>query len=307
MLFFVSAVLCSSACGQTAQTAPDPGADWFSEFINRAFMLFVPNGKEVVVLADSGIDVWGPKWFCYSNLKEGDSFDLSDEDSQKTFVVRRIGVDSVEVDYAAEIIYKNPPSRTSISGRFESRYSPDWAAVAYFGLEPHMRKLIDEGLDVNSTDSFGRTPLMIAAFCGHEKLCRALLRAGADINAAQEDGITALMLAVKYPDIAERFIKEGADVDAADSQGRNVLVYALNEPETMRLLIEEGKVKLTGPASDQALMRTIRFGSPECLQLMVDNGADVNARVDNVSMLRWAIKERRDRAIGILMTAGAEK
>jgi ankyrin repeat protein len=46
-----------------------------------------------------------------------------------------------------------------------------------------VRRLLEEGVDINSKDKYGGTPLLQAAVNGHEALVRLLLEKGADVNA----------------------------------------------------------------------------------------------------------------------------
>jgi RNA polymerase primary sigma factor len=62
------------------------------------------------------------------------------------------------------------------------------------GSQPVVRFHIQRGLDVNSKDSEGRSPLMLAASKGDIEICRLLLEAGADPTVVDKDGNDALTL-----------------------------------------------------------------------------------------------------------------
>ena len=66
-----------------------------------------------------------------------------------------------------------------------------------------MRALIKEGADVNATNIYGDTPLMIAATEGNVKAICLLLAEGADTSKRNCDGDTALSLAAKYCNVLE--------------------------------------------------------------------------------------------------------
>ena len=55
--------------------------------------------------------------------------------------------------------------------------------------------LLGKGANVNATDDFDRTPLMMSALGGHGPIAQALIEAGADLNATAKYGQTALEFA----------------------------------------------------------------------------------------------------------------
>ena len=78
-----------------------------------------------------------------------------------------------------------------------------------------IRRLLEEGADVNAKDRYGGTALMSAARQGNTAIVQMLLDAGADINAKSKSGYTALMKAAEKGHTAvvraiERFIAEQA-------------------------------------------------------------------------------------------------
>ena len=62
-----------------------------------------------------------------------------------------------------------------------------------------VKDLLQQGSDVNATDAFGRTPLMLAAMGNSQELINLLLEYGADINAKDfSTGKTALQFAKDF-------------------------------------------------------------------------------------------------------------
>ena len=71
--------------------------------------------------------------------------------------------------------------------------------AAYFGLKEAMITLSENGHDLNSKDSNGRTSLSWAAKRGHEAVVRLLLEKGAELEAKEDDfGQTPLSLAAGW-------------------------------------------------------------------------------------------------------------
>ena len=73
-----------------------------------------------------------------------------------------------------------------------------------------MEQLIKLGVDPNTSDSFGWTPLMAAAISGEIKMVKHLLQLGADPTIEDADGSTAMMHAKKsgFKDIAKLLQEE---------------------------------------------------------------------------------------------------
>lgn len=97
------------------------------------------------------------------------------------------------------------------------------------GQTETVEALLEQGADVNATDSEGRTALMYAAVNMHTDAAKALLEHGADVNATANDGCTALMLAASSDDIeiVRALLSKGADVSGKFTQtGKTALKLA---------------------------------------------------------------------------------
>jgi ankyrin repeat protein len=62
----------------------------------------------------------------------------------------------------------------------------------------NIRTLLDHGADVNASNGFGNTALMLAAEKGHAEAVALLLQRGADVDATNNRGRTALQMAAKH-------------------------------------------------------------------------------------------------------------
>ena len=70
------------------------------------------------------------------------------------------------------------------------------AAVAASGRTQKAREMIADGMDVNSTDAQGRTPVMHAVLGGHLDTAVQLALSGADLRRRDPHGRTVMELAV---------------------------------------------------------------------------------------------------------------
>jgi len=130
-----------------------------------------------------------------------------------------------------------------------------------------VKRLIEEGADVNAQDKEGWTALMRASQNGHTEVVKLLIEAEAAVNAMTysvmyfknifgapvpgkepggptEGGYTALMGASEYgyTEIVKLLIEEGADVNAQDYMGYTAFNFASKEGHTeiIKLLRDAG-------------------------------------------------------------------
>ncbi len=82
--------------------------------------------------------------------------------------------------------------------------------------------LREGGADVGAANSFGSTPLHVAASRGSDPVAEVLLREGADVGAADEDGSTPLHLAAfrGRDSVAGTLLGRGAPVAARNNEGK---------------------------------------------------------------------------------------
>uniref|UniRef100_A0A6C0I471 Uncharacterized protein n=1 Tax=viral metagenome TaxID=1070528 RepID=A0A6C0I471_9ZZZZ len=129
-------------------------------------------------------------------------------------------------------------------------------------------RLIDAGVDVNSKDEYGRTPLhevvsSLARIKGKKglEIVRILLQAGADVNSKDEEyGRTPLHLAIDYDkkgEITKLLIDSGAHLDIQDNDGDTPLHSASRSEffkSAAKILIDSGaKVDIKNNNGDTPL------------------------------------------------------
>lgn len=166
----------------------------------------------------------------------------------------------------------------------------DVPAAAIVGDADAVRRLLDLGLPVDSTDAQGCTALLRAAGGGHRAVVDLLLARGSDPQLTAHSGATPLSAAVSMrhaeivdrliaagapleqrlpgdltvlmvacalglTDLAARLLAAGADVQACDSQGRQALhcaaMYGFNARERSRLVALFDTLLLAGVDADQ--------------------------------------------------------
>jgi len=92
--------------------------------------------------------------------------------------------------------------------------------------------IIDAGADVDHHDDTGLTALMYASRRGELGCMRALLGAGAGVDTRSGNGCTALMFATHQggSEAIKALLEAGANVDAQDEYGLTALMYACHPP-----------------------------------------------------------------------------
>ena len=117
-------------------------------------------------------------------------------------------------------------------------------AHAATGNESALGMMLDSGLDPNSSDKTGLTPLMAASYEGKSQILHVLLERGCSIEAKDSDGQTALMFACNAgrADCAAILLEKGADLNALDKTNSTPIMFAAQHGhnEVLRLLLSRG-------------------------------------------------------------------
>jgi uncharacterized protein len=143
---------------------------------------------------------------------------------------------------------------------------------------------------------------------------RTLLKTGSDVNAAQGDGMTALHWAAIKGDaeMAQMLVYAGANVKATTRLGGySPLILAAREGHTdviATLLAAGADPKAATSTGTTALMLAAAAGNPRTVTMLVENGADVNAKesVMQQTPLMFAAAYNRTEAMKALIKGGAD-
>jgi ankyrin repeat protein len=129
----------------------------------------------------------------------------------------------------------------------ERRLNRSLHQAVWRGDADEVKRLIQEGANVNSRDAYNRIPLKVALTFGKDpEVAHLLLDAGANVNIVDSNGRTALMWAIKFnnsPKLIQRIIDAGADVNRKDISRDTPLSLAAYENthiEVARMLLEKG-------------------------------------------------------------------
>jgi ankyrin repeat protein len=166
------------------------------------------------------------------------------------------------------------------------------------------------------TARVGGSPVADEAMRGDIAAVRSSLQQGADVNAAQGDGMTALHWAAERgnPELARVLLAAGANTAAATRNGHHTPLHvaaARGQVAVVRLLLagSTARAGVNAPTTTGAtpLHFAAASGSAETVSVLIDAGADVNAREPQWEQtpLMFAAGSGRTEAVKLLLTRGA--
>lgn len=135
----------------------------------------------------------------------------------------------------------------------------------------------------------GNTPIMIAVTTKNKEMVKLLLDNGANINIKNKiDGYTPLILAVRVGDIkiAKLLLDHCADINIKDDEGKTAIRTAeyYRIGNNMVHLLEEYGAKSTQQVNNE-LFSAVNQGNSELVKKAIFDGADVNAKIKNSTVL----------------------
>ena len=149
-----------------------------------------------------------------------------------------------------------------------------------------VNNIILTGIDLNSYNSDGVTPLHHAIKKGHLNICKALFLGGADIEHLHDYGESfnkaPLFVAIeheKWP-ICGTLISAGTNVNIIDSLGQTPLMWAAaknKEIFTEKLIKAGAKINAKDKSGKTAMhYASMNYEGMELIKLLLEAGADIN-------------------------------
>lgn len=182
-------------------------------------------------------------------------------------------------------------------------------AVHHMNCPQTVEFVLDHGANVDSRDYHDRTALYWAQ---DADIARLLIARGADVKTTDDVGWTALHVA-DNPLVAQQLITHGADVEARCHAEETPLVRlagAYGDPaETIRALLAHGaQVNVRNFENRTALHGAARMGNTKTAKLLIEAGADLNARQDNAGWtpLHSALYRGHPDVAKLLINSGAD-
>ncbi|MBN2315392.1 MAG: ankyrin repeat domain-containing protein [Sedimentisphaerales bacterium] len=185
--------------------------------------------------------------------------------------------------------------------------------VAYLGELEKVKSFVENGIDVNSKDKCGFSPLHCAA-CGNQRhIVEFFIEENVEVNAKDNRGFASLHHAGwnGRKDITELLVRNGADVDAKCNNGSTPLYWAANEGHTdvVEFLINEGaNVNSRKRDGYTPLHTACSRGLEQTAELLIEKGADINAKTDKSETPMSLAKENgHNQIVDLLRKHGAKE
>lgn len=201
-----------------------------------------------------------------------------------------------------------------------------WTALMYAARQDAADAalaLVESGADLNAQDADGSTALQFAIMNAHYDLAAKLLEAGADPNVADRTGMTALYVAVDM-------VTLGREIGRPERPSFDVL----GPVDIIKAALQHGadpNATLTGPTIPRhhgfpdrslsngatALMRAAKSHDVESMRILLDAGADANAKQADGSNVLFSLasppprgaknaEELVQQALAMAVEAGAD-
>lgn len=138
--------------------------------------------------------------------------------------------------------------------------------------------LVEQGLPADTRDDHQQMPLSNAVSRNAIHAARALLALGADVNATDNNNYRAIHRACSR-EMLELLLEAGANVNDISGGGDWPLKDAcqVGDAELVKFLLSQGARADLTSTGETALFSAVRADSVECVQLLLQAGAEVNA------------------------------
>ena len=221
-------------------------------------------------------------------------------------------------------VYAQQGNRSGAVEEFAPQFDVGYAmqpGVGMFGITELMmaaletnldevKRLVEQGTNIEETDDTGGTPLMWAVQGGDIEIVNFLLDSGADVGAVGGRNATALMIAVisGKEDIGVRLLEAGATFGGELSYQQDYLEYAAahGQATMIRALIRYGAN--LGESGSDALCFAIKNRHIDVATVLIEEGADVNQRgnLGNDLPIIHALQTQDQAMVQLLVENGAE-
>lgn len=179
-----------------------------------------------------------------------------------------------------------------------------------------IKKLINNGANLNVTDARKRTSLVVALQNNNLNVANAILESHEqlDVNIISAEGKTALTIAVSIGDIniIKELVNRGADINFQNLEGVSILRLAVmgGKHDVVEFLLQNGADvnNVSSVDGDTALHCAAEYDNANIVNLLLDNGAKINTtNKEGDTPLHRACLNNGFNATEYLVARGADK
>uniref|UniRef100_A0A4X2KS60 Ankyrin repeat and KH domain containing 1 n=1 Tax=Vombatus ursinus TaxID=29139 RepID=A0A4X2KS60_VOMUR len=219
---------------------------------------------------------------------------------------------SCALDEAAAALTRMRAENSHNAGQVDNR---SLAEACSDGDVNAVRKLLDEGRNVNEHTEEGESLLCLACSAGYYELAQVLLAMHANVEDRGNKGdITPLMAAASggYVDIVKLLLVHCADVNAQSSTGNTALTYACagGFVDIVKVLLKAGaNIEDHNENGHTPLMEAASAGHVEVARVLLEYGAGINTHSNEFkeSALTLACYKGHLDMVRFLLEAGADQ
>lgn len=165
---------------------------------------------------------------------------------------------------------------------------------------------LSSGVDIDTRDEHGWTPLMVSTFNGKEEVALLLIRSGASVRAKDTAGYGPLHWAAfnGYSNVVKLLIEKRAPVNERSNQGWTPLLQAASRGHLLavgQLIAAGADVNLPSNDGWAPLHKAAANGHTEVVKLLLAKGAFRNSQYqDGTTPLKLAIKNKHSAIVDLL-------
>ena len=210
----------------------------------------------------------------------------------------------------ADVLRVNGLVEAELQHRDAWNRTPFLLAVAAGNLEM-ARALVDRGSDLLAIGHYGATALSIAAEYNHPHLIAWLLEDGITVKDWNSLGCSALWVAVREDslDAVRLLLQNGADIHERDGQGYGLIhgVSFRGNLAMLKLLLSAGaEVNDVSGGGSWPLLDACQQGNAAAVEFLLQAGADPNLTSSGETALFAAVSADSLECVRLLVQAGAE-